>query len=216
VYFDIIIKQIIEAKFNDKPFCHYWSEDFFTDELHDKLVSNLPGTSKYECFYHPDCRINTYESTRYRLILNNTKLVFWQNICDVLKSKEFKSAVFSKLSKDIYERFNTLDVVCEPSIVLYRDFCGYKIRPHPDNNRKVATCQFYIARNNLNNNLGTHLYERNSDKTFRTFRQMLFQPRSGYGFAVSKRSWHGVPRIDTDNIIRDSLMVIYYQPEDLK
>lgn len=213
----MLTEQVNEAYVLDAPFSYYWYDNFFTDELYRLLVNNLPDKNLFEEFYHADA-VTDYGSTRHRFIftdesiakLDITKQCLWWNIFDELRSPSFKAVLFNKLKKDLLERFGTLDIKCEPTVLIYKDFSGYKISPHPDHHSKVATVQFYLPQDNSMEDMGTSLYNKTKDG-FTIHHKMKFAPRHGYGFAVSKKSWHGVEKIETKDIERNSLMVIYYQ-----
>jgi len=211
-----IINQVYDSVEVDHPFSYFYGCNFFTELFYNDLVNNIPSTDLYEPLNHPDA-ITDYGSTRYRLILNKESLVniheVWATIYDIFHSKEYRDCVFNKLSVDILKRFGSLKVNCEPTVVLYKDFSGYKISPHPDHRTKVVTTQYYLPRDNSLENTGTCFYIKDEDN-FLLHKKMKFLPRHGYGFAVSKNSWHGVEPVGEIGRERDSLLVIFYQPDE--
>lgn len=46
-------------------------------------------------------------------------------------------------------------------------------------------------------------------------KRISFTPNNGYAFPVSDCSWHGVEKIDAPNIVRNSLMVVFYHKQYL-
>lgn len=212
-----IVNQINEAYGSDQPFSHYYYDKFFDEDLYKLLIENLPNPCLYEPLMHRDAIVGEYDSTRYRFILNLDTLKdchsVWTEIYNNLASKEYRQSVFTKLQTDLLKRFGTLDIKCEATVVLYKDFAGYKISPHPDHRTKVVTTQYYLPIDTSLEETGTCLYEKNGNE-FTIHRKMKFLPRYGYGFAVSKNSWHGVEPVGDIKQERNSLLVIFYEKEN--
>lgn len=207
-----ICDKVASAFSSDLPFSHFYGDDFFSDEAYGAMLDNLPGDELYEDLKHADA-YDGANSTRRRLVLTEDSLKgispIWKYLHQTLTSDGYRNAVFSKLKTDILNRFGTLKVKCSPTVTLYRDVSGYKIRPHQDHRTKVVTTQYYLPPDSSIEDLGTELYFKNGDD-FDIYHKMKFLPKHGYGFAVSDKSWHGVSQITRPGIIRNSILVIYY------
>jgi hypothetical protein len=149
-----------------------------------------------------------------------------------MRAPELKTLVFQKLSTDLSARF-----CCRPSEVnftpafpkasLFRDTDGYEIAPHPDGRAKIVTMQLYLPRDRSQLDLGTALYKRRFKSLkglyswhgrFEKVKQFMFQPNSGYAFAVSnslrKKSWHGREHLPDGCGTRNTLLCIYFARDD--
>ena len=97
------------------------------------------------------------------------------------------------------------------------DVAGYKILPHQDIPEELITTQFYLPRDRGRAYLGTWLYEQgaNDPDEYRKVKQIEFFSNSGYSFKVSETSWHGVEETHAAESPRDTLMIIYCDPNKL-
>jgi hypothetical protein len=105
--------------------------------------------------------------------------------------------------------------------MLTRDLDGYYISPHTDTDSKIVTVQFYLAEDDSQRGLGTTLYRQ--QKRF-ALRRRFWKPRmtiqavstlpfaanSGYAFAVTRESFHGVETVTPGHFGRNSLFLVYY------
>ena len=75
---------------------------------------------------------------------------------------------------------------------------------------KVATVQFYLPADGSQRHYGTSIYRQQLDGRFETARTLECRPNSGYGFAVTDRSWHEREEIK-DPRVRHTLLLTYFQ-----
>ena len=116
-----------------------------------------------------------------------------------------------------YSRRSGEGVVGGPALVVDRG--GYEITPHPDTSSKIVTLQFYLPAEEDQLDYGTSLYRRklfklenlsNPSKRFEWVKRLPFSPNSGYGFVVTRSSWHGRERLPLEGKPRLTLLNIYY------
>ena len=100
-----------------------------------------------------------------------------------------------------------------PQPVLYADFDGYSIKPHPDTRRKVLTMLIYMPEDESQRELGTTVYKVSPMGVFAWKSYGLvkvktadFLPNTGFAFVVIHpahsllhTSWHGRDTIALDN-----------------
>ncbi len=100
-----------------------------------------------------------------------------------------------------------------PQPVLYADFDGYAIKPHPDTRRKVLTVLIYMPEDESQRELGTSVYKISPMGVFawKTYglvkeKTAAFLPNTGFAFVVIHpahsllhTSWHGRETISLDN-----------------
>ena len=100
-----------------------------------------------------------------------------------------------------------------PQPVLYADFDGYNIKPHPDTRRKVLTMLIYCPEDESQRELGTTVYKVSPMGVFAWKSYGLvkvktadFLPNTGFAFVVIHpahsllhTSWHGRETIALNN-----------------
>ena len=217
------------------PFSHFFMENVFPENLYSTLLDQLPDLKDYRAL-----SLNKYAradgtSTRDLLelsdegvtALRDSQREFWLGIADTLKSDELRNQVFAMLALDLTARFGLSrealsQVQAYPKPAIIRDVGGYQIAPHPDQKKKIVTLQFYLPKDRFQEDLGTALYKRKFSlgglltfkRQFEKVKQFPFLPNSGYGFSVSRKSWHGRELISMTSGVRNSLLLIYYTDPD--
>ncbi|MCI0562765.1 MAG: hypothetical protein MN733_30150 [Nitrososphaera sp.] len=217
-----LTQAIQRAEANRLPFGHVYMRNVFSQELYEKLLLYLPATDLYDPFLHPDALLSATTSSRLRFPLsqgnldkrlseNQTCRSFWRSVSEACCSPVLKTVLFDRLKADLLVRFRVEinKIPASPQAFLFRDLTGYSIKPHPDSRRKAVTVQLYLPRDESLESFGTALYVIEAN-AFRKVKQFPFKPNTGYAFAVSDHSWHGVETISVSEIRRDSLMIIYY------
>jgi len=223
-----LVAAVKNCPLDKKPYDHFYMPSVFSQENYSRLIFSLPERSSYEQFLHPDAKVSEYESTRLRFPLVSENLAkvpegsrdFWQEVIKAATSPDLQLAIFTKLKDDLEERFKMpiMKIPASPSAFLFKDVTGYKISPHSDSPKKAVTFQLYLPEDESNVDVGTVVYthDKKDKKKFNKFKQFRFAPNTGYGFAVTKKSWHGVEPIGTPGLERNTLMIIYYLDEDHK
>ena len=232
------LREVIDrAELFTWPYCHFYLQQAFPDDVFKRMLQLLPSASAYVA---DNPRIHTREDglvTRNMLSLTAPDVLarlpeeqrtFWSEIARALTAPELRLVVFTKLSKDLSRRFRLpaerLDSVAAfPKPALVKDLGGYEIAPHRDTRSKIVTMQFYLPQDMSKADLGTAVYRQrlfrwknivSPRNRFETVKQFSFAPNSGYGFAVGSRSWHGRDPVPMASGERNSLMLVYYAQPD--
>jgi len=213
------------------PFSHFFMENVFPEDLYSTLLDQLPDLKDYRALSLKKYARADGTSTRDLLelsdegvtALRDSQREFWLGIADTLKSDELRNQVFDMLAVDLTARFGVSrealsQVQAYPKPAIIRDVGGYQIAPHPDQKKKIVTLQFYLPKDRFQEDLGTALYKRKFSlgglftfkRQFEKVKQFSFLPNSGYGFSVSRKSWHGREAISMTSGVRNSLLLIYY------
>lgn len=228
---DHLIERVSEARLEQDPFCHIYTEGIFPQTIYPLLLRNLPPVESYSPL---NLRLYAREdgrSTRdlFHLTAENlAKLpkdgaAFWASLVGAMTDVELKRTVFAKLAPDLAERFavpesGVPDLECCYDVILFRDTEDYRIKPHPDGLNKIVTMQFYLPEDEGTLDLGTALYRRNRGLfggSFEEVKRFPFKPNSAYAFAVSdsrtRKSWHGRDRLSGFTGVRNTLMLLFQQ-----
>ena len=215
------------------PFPHIVFRNFFPADFYRELVRNVP-TEGY------DPIIDTGTRMALRLYGANVEKIdpalrpLWSAVSTMLTSKMVERAIRNRLHDGLEIRArgdkvadaDDLKLVAKP--VVYRDSDGYQIKPHPDTRKKVVTMQLYCPTDASQQALGTTLYRASlkgllhvGSYCLEPVKAIPFLPNTGYAFVVLKAnhsltnmSWHGRPRIKTDQP-RVSILNTFYVNEDV-
>ena len=213
----------------DDPFCHMHMSQPFPDDLYDEMLRRLPASEHYRPINLRKWSLADGTSTRDCLELFGGGLErlpeglreFWEAISLGLGSRRVQLAIFEKLITGMRKRFGSKpieEIEAYPKLALMRDIGGYEIKPHPDAASKIVTVQFYLPANESQRDMGTSFYKmRLSIKgltsvwgRFATVKEIPFVPNSGYGFVVTRSSWHGREMLPLTSEPRNPLMLLYY------
>jgi len=208
----------------DDPYLMYYFKPF-PDHVYRQILNNLPDSECYLNTKHPDAIRADGTSSRLSLVLKDARLnrlpasqrAFWCEMNDILRSDALRDVFTKWHAPALTKRFEAplADISAFPLPMLIRDFSYYKISVHPDTPDKVITAQMYLPPDETHRDLGTGIYGRGADKQFYLARKLEFMPNAAYSFAVTKNSWHGVETLAKENIVRNSIMLIYYrEPHD--
>ena len=227
-----LLSALERTQVHEAPFSHFYLEDAFPQEIYAQLLDKLPEPPAYRSGradrHTRDDGVVTKGSypltaeTLQRLPDGQREL--WGGISAALSSRELQHRVFAMLATDLSRRFRigpdrVHEIVAYPRSSLIRNLGGYQIAPHPDGSSKIVTMQFYFAQDLTQVDLGTAVYERhlfrlrtlfNPKSRFVKVKQFPFRPNSGYGFAVSRRSWHGREPVPMAAGVRNTILHIYF------
>ncbi len=237
---DHLLVRLAQTPTCDEPYSHFYVENIFPAEVYADMMRNMPAPSLYKPLSLTKHRNAEGVSTRDVFALTGPEFEalsprareLWSSISAALSAHELKVAVFRKLATDLTRRFgcrrdevDRLTSFTKPS--LFRDLEGYEIPPHPDGRTKVVTMQLYLPVDYSQLNLGTAVYKRRFTSLkglyswhgrFERVKQFLFQPNSGYAFAVSnslaKKSWHGREQLPEGSGVRNSLLNLFFATPD--
>lgn len=205
------------------PFLHVQLRGCFPSDVYRQMMTHLPAPTEYRPLYHQDARQSDGSSARGLLELTQENVSglpdeqrrVWENVAVAATSPEVKNALFRKLCEPLSQRFginsqDVTDIPATPRPALCRDVTGYRIKPHCDTPTKIMTMQFYFPADDSQSHLGTTLYE-NVDREFEPVKTLPFESNSAYAFIPNDRSWHGREPIQSDDGIRNSLLLIFFE-----
>jgi len=227
------VASVEAAEHSSFPFPHIVFRNFFPADFYRDLVRSVP-TEGY------DPIVDTGTRMALRLYGANVKKIdpalrpLWSAVSTMLTSKMLERAIRNRLHDGLEIRArgdkvpgaDDLKLVAKP--VVYRDSDGYQIKPHPDTRKKVVTMQLYCPTDASQEALGTTLYRASlkgllhvGSYCLEPVKAIPFLPNVGYAFVVLKAnhsltnmSWHGRPRIKTDQP-RISILNTFYVNEDV-
>jgi hypothetical protein len=231
--FDSIVNQgknsILAGTVLERPYPHLAFENFFLDDVYRRLIAHWPDLDRYvdlngartrKQYTLWDRRVEAGDSERTRL---------WRTVSDALSAPEIEAALRDRLRRGFEIRQKgsrePWPVPMYPQPVLYADFDGYAIKPHPDTRRKVLTMMIYMPEDERQRELGTSVYKISPMGVFawRSYglvkeKTMPFLPNTGFAFVVIApvysllhSSWHGRDTISLkDDRPRMTLLNTYY------
>ncbi len=237
---DHMLVRLAQTPTCDQPYSHFYVENIFPAEVYADMMRSMPAPSLYKPLSLTKHRNPEGVSTRDVFALTGPEMEkltpaareLWQGVSSALSAPELKVVVFRKLATDLTRRFgcrreevDRITSFTKPS--LFRDLEGYEIPPHPDGRTKIVTMQLYLPVDYSQLELGTAVYRRRFKSIsgiyswhgrFEKVKQFLFQPNSGYAFAVSnslgKKSWHGREEIPAGSGVRNSLLNLFFATPD--
>jgi hypothetical protein len=213
-------RAVFGAKVEGEPYEHFYMTKVFSPEFYEQMRANLPDVEHYEPYYRYDAVRKDGTTTRYRLPLTRSSVAnlpveqreFWLSVMATIYSPQLRGYIFSKLATSLTKRFGAANPPAFPCSFLYRDMVDYSIDPHPDSRRKAVTVQFYLPPDDDHAHYGTSLMSRRA-KQFKTVKKFEYKRNTGYAFTVTKKSWHGVDRLEEEGYDRDTLFLAYYLRE---
>jgi hypothetical protein len=212
-----LVEKIESASIDPRPSDNIYMEDVFDQAIYQEILARLPKTDDYDFIDHPDAMLP--DGTRTRKLmdvtdetlsrLNPADKAFWQQLRSVFTSTALQQAITRKFLQPILGLYQGKipEMVTVP--IFYRDFPGYYITPHTDAPFKIATMQFYFAKDHSQIHLGTSFHEKQTNG-FSLLKTNQFKPNSAYAFVRTNNSWHSVQQLAKHESIRDSLALTVY------
>lgn len=212
---DDIVGAISRAAALSRPFPHLRLSPVFGEDDYRELLRLLPPTDVYDELRHKDAKLPDGSYTRLEFPLSLERLQrldddrrrYWSGFAD-----EFRHPYVARAFAAKFAEFTPLPHIENGSALrlsLVRDFPGYFIRPHQDIPSKLLTAQFYLPRDDRAAAMGTDFYRREAGE-LKWDCAVPYLPNTGYAFAVTENSWHGVNTIPPETPARDSLMLVWY------
>lgn len=204
-----------------KPFEYFFPEGFFSAEFYRELLANLPADNAYRWGRSAD----PYEANRGNFLLGDPAYLaklpsrqreIWSALAKWMLSDSFMRLFLSKFAPQLAERARKDPppaYVCE--VKLNRDKENYALRPHTDSPDRIATLMVYLPKDNSLENHGTAIYapkeagvrcaglRRHPFSNFNLVTKAKFVPNAGMAFLKSDVSFHGVEKVEGENIQRD-------------
>lgn len=224
---------------SDDPFPHILIKGVFPEDLFQELLSCYPPAEAFTKA-NPKHHSNEYGgSTRQRMTLCEEMLStlsdphhrIWATVRAAISCRRVRDAIFAKLSTGLCRRFKTSKenlgaIPAFPRGQLYSEVEGYRIAPHPDTREKIVTMQFAFPSDHSLVDMGTEFYTRSLNpldyvrepRGFKIAKSMPFLPNHAYAFSVLNdfglKSWHGRSTLPPNNLVRNTLLHIWYAEPD--
>lgn len=197
----------------EQPFAHQLLEGVLPADFYAELLASLPDPHQFEPLFHKDALRPDGSTTRSTFELEADALAplpARARAClaacrEAFTSAALRDALFARYADVLGERFGTSMPGLAATVKLQRDEPGYRIGVHPDTSDKVMLLQLYLAPDGSHPEIGTALYRREG-AGFMRVDTLPFQPNTGYSFARTEETWHGVEAIGA---LRHSLTLNY-------
>jgi hypothetical protein len=203
------------APLRQEPFAHLYFENVFPEEFYAELLASIPRPERFEPLYHKDALRPDGSTTRGTFTLDTAGFEglserargILEACRNAVGSEALRDALLARYEDVLRERFPGQHeaLSLEGTVKLQRDEPGYRIGIHPDTSDKVVLLQLYLAPDDSHVEMGTALYRR-QDGGFAKVDTLPFRRNSGYSFARTEESWHGVEPIGA---LRYSLTLNY-------
>jgi hypothetical protein len=207
------------------PFEFFMVRDFFSPELYQQMIANLPEDAAYE----PRRTGDMNEAQRGFLHLDRTSIAnlppaqhaFWLAVRTGMLSQTFANQLMHKFGPEVAKR-----LAHDPSssqlgieLKLVRDKENYALKPHTDAPSRMITLMIYLPKDESIKDYGTAIYRpktpgftcsgknRYPFEDFTLVAKAPFLPNAGLGFFKSDTSFHGVELVAGDAVQRDMLML---------
>jgi hypothetical protein len=211
-----VLEVVRAAPLRRRPFDHLYFEGIFPEPFYAELMAALPADpARYEPLYHKDALRPDGSTTRSTLTLEPAALAelparareLLLACARVFGSAEVREALLARYADVLGARFGEGGEVpaLEGTVKLQRDEPGYRIGIHPDTSDKVVLLQLYLAPDDSHPEMGTAIYQRAADG-FAKVDTLPYRRNSGYSFARTEESWHGV---EPTTVLRYSLTLNY-------
>ena len=201
----------------EKPFPHLTFPGFFPDGVYRRLLGSWPDLDRYVDLNGARTRKQYTLWDRRVEAGDPERTALWRTVSDALSAQDIQDALRERLDKGLRIRAKGSGegwpLPMHPQPVLYADFDGYSIKPHPDTRRKVLTVLVYMPEDDSHPELGTTLYKVSPMGVFHwksyglvKVKTAPFVPNTGFAFVVIHpahsllhSSWHGRDTIALEN-----------------
>ena len=208
-----VLAVVRSAPLRTEPFAHLYFERVFPEDFYPELLASIPGPEHFVPLYHKDALRADGSTTRSTFTLEPRALArlpersrrTLEACRDVFASEALREALLARYEGVLRERFRGECPAVAGTVKLQRDEPGYRIGIHPDTRDKVVLLQLYLAPDDAHAEMGTAIY-RQEGEGFAKVDTLPFRRNSGYSFARTETTWHGVEPIGA---LRHSLTLNY-------
>lgn len=166
-----VVNSINNSEIIDIPAPYIYIKNVFPDDIYESILGNqLKSSNFYKPQVHtgdPKYFYGSYD-TRHQLYVpedleNAETLEFFQQLKNVLSSKEVFDSLYLKFNEGFIKRFDSMSKdeiysIVKPTLLLTKHKPGYFLGPHTDRREKVITCIFYFPERDNLEYLGTAMY----------------------------------------------------------
>ena len=222
------------------PFPHFYIENVFPDDFYFLIQENLPEINQMISLADHDPANWGLASYKDRYVLDfsredlmrkveRDKRKFLDNFGKIFTQGNFGNLLQVKFKRFLDMRFQYLDNVSfRHDLKLVNDKQNYALGPHTDKPSKVISVLFYLPKDSTHWESGTSIYipkDPNSlDKElphkhypredFHKVVTMPFVPNSAFCFIKTNNSYHGVEKLEMENVNRWSLQYNLYLTDE--
>ncbi len=223
------VDSIRAASVFEKPYPHMTFQNFFAPDVYGRLIAGWPDLDRYVDLNGARTRKQYTLWDRRVEAGDGERTAMWRAVSDALSAPEIQAALRERLHRGLEMRAKgsgeRWPIPMYPQPVLYADFDGYAIKPHPDTRRKVLTMLIYMPEDESQRDLGTAVYKISplgvfAWKSYGLVKEKTapFLPNTGFAFVVIHpahnllhTSWHGRDTISLDNAKpRMTILNTYY------
>jgi hypothetical protein len=205
---DHVVAAVEQAPLQVDPFAHSYVEHVFPEDVYEEILSSLPEPQLFEPLYHKDALQPDGRTTRSTFTLDAAHMAtlparqrsVLERVEAVMGSAALRDALLLRYGDVLRQRFGDgwRSVALEGTVKLQRDTPGYRIGVHPDTADKVVLLQLYLARDDAHRSMGTSIYRRTGPEAYERVDTLAFGRNTGFSFARTSESWHGVEPIDAE------------------
>ncbi|SUS06008.1 conserved hypothetical protein [uncultured Defluviicoccus sp.] len=212
-----LVGQIAAAPVDPAPSDNIYIEQAFSDEVYHEILARMPPDDAMDFLPHRDIVRDDRTSTRRFLTLSHETIerlppndrIFWRTMHAAFTDVRLTAAIMQKFGSTLRVRFGETLPALSPEPMMYRDYPGYFISPHPDALSKIATLQFYLPPDSSQAHLGTTFHRREGG-TFVDLKTNRFLPNTAYAFVRTEESWHSVKQLGREESIRNTIALTYF------
>jgi hypothetical protein len=222
-----VVYNIANAAVRSYPFPHFYVHPVFPEGYYQALLAKLPALAVYKPISETGTVGKGAYSDRYITSIEDEfergAGDFWETLRTWLSGPSFANLILHKFEAGIAQRYGAnARLTTSTDVRLVRDFTNYSIPPHTDAPHKLASLLFYLPPDDSKAALGTSIFthenpafrcEGTAHHSFTGFRKVMsapYLPNSLFAFLKTDSAFHGVERIDVDDVERDLMLYNIY------
>lgn len=226
-----VLDQAARAETIQEPFPYLVVDNVFPPDYYQEMLANFPDEACMRPLGESGRVARNMYQERLALLFTEEEFsrmkpsqqVFWREFTSWMYTDQFVNGFVHKFGRELEPRISKI-VAAEGALrvkndaLLVNDQTNYAIGPHTDAPRRLVSFLFYLPADESMRDLGTSVY-RHEDPNFvcwggqhhpfegfiRT-RTVEFLPNRLLAFPKTERAFHGVERIERQNVSRRLLI----------
>lgn len=214
--FQFALDKLSDADVGIDPFPHLAVDRFFTDEDYAEILDQIPRDEEWYNFPDPKSRRRRWQTQTYTFDFRSNDLL--RQVSELFESDDVLEILREKFE------YTTRHELGASKVVWCRDYDAFSISPHIDQEEKIFSFLFYLARDDENPQNGTqllraHVQNGAADRdhqqwyNFEKVRDIDFLPNRFVCWNVNARSYHSVDvrfRHDDEHPYRDTIRGFHF------